>query len=176
MPELIWDGKYDKGGRRTAPLRVPLPFQTVETVNESTQERQLNLERLHAAETRLPQSPGFGGQQLPRPMYAAGQIETRCSAAAQGTSRHRGGGTNVGALALVTPLGNVSWRNVELREGVIADEAHPRGDVLEGVDQPLVGCPKLGIDHPGKDHIKGVIHAAEVVRLGKAQRLLIKHR
>jgi len=38
--ELIWDGKYDADGRRTAPLRVALPFQTVETVNESAQERQ----------------------------------------------------------------------------------------------------------------------------------------
>ena len=38
--ELIWDGKYDAAGRRVAPLRVALPFQTVETVNESTQDRQ----------------------------------------------------------------------------------------------------------------------------------------
>lgn len=41
--ELIWEGKYDAEGRRVAPLRVALPFQTVETVNESTQERQKNL-------------------------------------------------------------------------------------------------------------------------------------
>ena len=45
MPELIWDGKYDKDGRRTAPLRVALPFQTVETVNETSQQRQLSLDR-----------------------------------------------------------------------------------------------------------------------------------
>jgi adenine-specific DNA-methyltransferase len=38
--ELIWEGKYDSAGRRVAPLRVTLPFQTVETVNESVQERQ----------------------------------------------------------------------------------------------------------------------------------------
>jgi len=38
--ELVWEGKYDASGRRVAPLRVALPFQTVETVNESTQERQ----------------------------------------------------------------------------------------------------------------------------------------
>jgi DNA modification methylase len=38
--ELIWDGKYDASGRRVSPLRVTLPFQTVETVNESAQERQ----------------------------------------------------------------------------------------------------------------------------------------
>src|SRR5438128_3903416 len=37
--ELIWEGKYDAGGKRVAPLRTPLPFQTVETVNESAQER-----------------------------------------------------------------------------------------------------------------------------------------
>src|SRR5437773_4156751 len=41
--ELIWDGKYDDAGRRVAPLRVPLPFQTVETVNETAQERQKSL-------------------------------------------------------------------------------------------------------------------------------------
>jgi len=41
--ELIWEGKYDAEGKRVAPLRVALPFQTVETVNESTQERQKNL-------------------------------------------------------------------------------------------------------------------------------------
>ncbi|MCC7352674.1 MAG: site-specific DNA-methyltransferase, partial [Anaerolineae bacterium] len=43
MTELIWDGKY-KDGKRVAPLRVALPFQTVETVNESAQERQLALD------------------------------------------------------------------------------------------------------------------------------------
>jgi adenine-specific DNA-methyltransferase len=41
--ELIWDGKYDADGNRVGPLRVVLPFQTVETVNESAQERQRNL-------------------------------------------------------------------------------------------------------------------------------------
>lgn len=38
--ELIWEGKYDASGKRVAPLRVQLPFQTVEMVNESAQERQ----------------------------------------------------------------------------------------------------------------------------------------
>src|SRR5437763_337442 len=38
--ELIWEGKYDADGKRAAPVRVALPFQTVETVNESVQERQ----------------------------------------------------------------------------------------------------------------------------------------
>src|SRR5438067_615426 len=44
MPELIWDGKYDKDEKRAAPLRVSQPFQTVETVNESAQERQRSLD------------------------------------------------------------------------------------------------------------------------------------
>src|SRR5437763_1889197 len=47
--ELVWDGKYDEAGRRVAPLRVALPFQTVETVNESAQDRQ----------RRLQYGPGF---------------------------------------------------------------------------------------------------------------------
>lgn len=41
MVELTWDGKYDAHGKRTAPLRLKLPFQTVETVNESAQQRQM---------------------------------------------------------------------------------------------------------------------------------------
>lgn len=41
--ELTWEGKYDAQGRRVAPLRVTLPFQTVETVNESAQDRQRSL-------------------------------------------------------------------------------------------------------------------------------------
>ena len=41
--ELLWEGKYDEHGKRVAPLRVALPFQTVETINEATQDRQKNL-------------------------------------------------------------------------------------------------------------------------------------
>jgi hypothetical protein len=48
MVELVWDGKYDAEGRRTAPLRIKLPFQTVETVNESAQERQMALDLFSA--------------------------------------------------------------------------------------------------------------------------------
>jgi DNA modification methylase len=44
MAELVWDGKYDKDGKKAAPLRVALPFQTVETINESAQERQRMLD------------------------------------------------------------------------------------------------------------------------------------
>lgn len=43
MPELIWDAKY-QGGKRGGPVRIELPFQTVETVNESAQDRQRCLE------------------------------------------------------------------------------------------------------------------------------------
>ncbi len=39
MAELVWEGKYDKDGKRVGPTRVALPFQTVETVNESAQDR-----------------------------------------------------------------------------------------------------------------------------------------
>ena len=43
MPELIWQGKYDDHGQIVGPPRVALPFQTVETVNQSAQERQMAL-------------------------------------------------------------------------------------------------------------------------------------
>jgi hypothetical protein len=45
MTELIWEGKYDDAGGKLAPLRVALPFQTVETVNESARDRQLSPQR-----------------------------------------------------------------------------------------------------------------------------------
>ena len=48
MVELTWEGKYDENGKRTAPLRLQLPFQTVETVNESAQERQMALDLFSA--------------------------------------------------------------------------------------------------------------------------------
>jgi len=41
--ELVWDGKY-KDGKKSSPLRISLPFQDVETVNESAQERQKMLD------------------------------------------------------------------------------------------------------------------------------------
>ena len=43
MPELIWEGKYNDNGQIVDAPRVSLPFQTVETVNQSAQERQLAL-------------------------------------------------------------------------------------------------------------------------------------
>ena len=48
MTELIWDGKY-KDGKKVSPVRIALPFQTVETVNETAQERQLTLDMLIGA-------------------------------------------------------------------------------------------------------------------------------
>lgn len=48
MTELIWDGKYDAAGRKTAPLRVALPFQTVETANESAAGRAKTLDMFAA--------------------------------------------------------------------------------------------------------------------------------
>jgi adenine-specific DNA-methyltransferase len=44
LPELLWDGKYDSAGRRVAPPRVALPLQPIETVNESSQDRQRSLD------------------------------------------------------------------------------------------------------------------------------------
>ncbi|MFL5798480.1 MAG: hypothetical protein ACJ77A_11185 [Actinomycetota bacterium] len=49
MVELMWDGKYDSGGHRKAPLKVALPFQSVETVNESAQQRQHALDLFAAS-------------------------------------------------------------------------------------------------------------------------------
>jgi DNA modification methylase len=43
MTELIWDGKYIDG-KRQSPVRVALPFQTIETANESAADRQRTLE------------------------------------------------------------------------------------------------------------------------------------
>jgi adenine-specific DNA-methyltransferase len=43
MPELIWDAKY-QDGKRAGPVHIALPFQTVETVNESARDRQRSLE------------------------------------------------------------------------------------------------------------------------------------
>jgi hypothetical protein len=47
MTELIWDGKY-KDGKKQGPVRIALPFQTIETVNESAQDRQRALELFSA--------------------------------------------------------------------------------------------------------------------------------
>jgi adenine-specific DNA-methyltransferase len=43
MTELVWSGKYVEG-KKGAPVRIALPFQTIETVNESAQDRERTLE------------------------------------------------------------------------------------------------------------------------------------
>jgi adenine-specific DNA-methyltransferase len=43
MTELLWEGKY-KDGKKVTPIRIALPFQTIETVNESAQQRQKTLD------------------------------------------------------------------------------------------------------------------------------------
>ncbi len=43
MTELVWQGKYNND-LKTSPVRIALPFQTIETINESTQQRQKTLE------------------------------------------------------------------------------------------------------------------------------------
>jgi DNA modification methylase len=47
MPELSWDAKYQHG-KKVGPVRIALPFQTIETVNESTRDRQRSLELFSA--------------------------------------------------------------------------------------------------------------------------------
>src|SRR6266487_607836 len=49
LTELIWDGRY-KDGKKVGPVRIELPFQTVETVNETAKERQLTLDRLFSGQ------------------------------------------------------------------------------------------------------------------------------
>ncbi len=44
MVELTWEGKYTAEGKRVTPVRLALPFQDVETVNESAQTRNLMLD------------------------------------------------------------------------------------------------------------------------------------
>ena len=50
MTELVWDGKY-KDGKKPGFARIALPFQTVETVNETAKERQLTLDMLYTNHT-----------------------------------------------------------------------------------------------------------------------------
>ncbi|MCI0691858.1 hypothetical protein L0337_07600 [candidate division KSB1 bacterium] len=57
MTELLWEGKYKDNsaphplnskeaerGKKVAPVRIALPFQTIETVNESAADRSRNLD------------------------------------------------------------------------------------------------------------------------------------
>lgn len=56
MTELIWEGKYDDKGRRAAPPRIALPFQTVPTV-EVTVRPDLQSAGTGGFETRAPRTP-----------------------------------------------------------------------------------------------------------------------
>jgi adenine specific DNA methylase Mod len=44
LVELVWEKKYDQSGNKSAPVSVALPFQTIETINESSQQRQKSIE------------------------------------------------------------------------------------------------------------------------------------
>jgi adenine-specific DNA-methyltransferase len=49
MTELVWEGKY-VNGKRVAPVRIALPFQAVETVNESAHDRQRSLDLISSGQ------------------------------------------------------------------------------------------------------------------------------
>ena len=51
MTELNWEGKYDAQGKKVAPPRIALPFQTIETVNESTADRDRTQDLFAAGQT-----------------------------------------------------------------------------------------------------------------------------
>jgi hypothetical protein len=42
MTELTWEGKYIDG-KKQGPVRIALPFQTIETINESAEDRRKGL-------------------------------------------------------------------------------------------------------------------------------------
>ena len=50
MTELHWAGKLTQDGKKAAPLTIALPFQTIETVNESAQQRERTLELFSAGQ------------------------------------------------------------------------------------------------------------------------------
>ncbi|MDZ7288954.1 MAG: type II toxin-antitoxin system Phd/YefM family antitoxin [candidate division KSB1 bacterium] len=61
MTELLREGKY-KDGKKVAPVRIALPFQTIETINESAADRS----RLAAGGIcQRPRDPARGGTQPP---------------------------------------------------------------------------------------------------------------
>jgi hypothetical protein len=72
MTELIWDGKYDASGQRVAPLRLALPCQTVETVNESAQQRQRALDLFGSGRDPAWRNRLFGVGELPDEPATAG--------------------------------------------------------------------------------------------------------
>ncbi len=67
MAELVREGKF-KDGKKAAPVRIAMPFQTIEAVNEGTQEQQRSLGLFTSgreAERRNRTEPHrFGGRAL----------------------------------------------------------------------------------------------------------------
>lgn len=51
MTELIWSGKY-KDNKKVAPVRIALPFQTIETVNESAADRLKRISSIFSNKTK----------------------------------------------------------------------------------------------------------------------------
>ena len=49
MTELIWDGKYSKDRKKQGPVRIALPFQTIETVNLHLAASPASFERFFSA-------------------------------------------------------------------------------------------------------------------------------
>jgi hypothetical protein len=70
--ELVWDGKFDNNGMRVAPL----PFQNVETIDETAQARQRNLFQQAAQEqsghqSHLARARSMRARQRSRPKSAS---------------------------------------------------------------------------------------------------------
>ena len=64
MTELTWEGKC-KDGKKVSPVRIALPFQTIETVNESAQQRQKTLD-FFAAEPAAQYGKEWSNRQIGR--------------------------------------------------------------------------------------------------------------
>jgi adenine-specific DNA-methyltransferase len=110
--ELVWDGKYDADGRRAAPLRVALPFQTVETVNESAQDRQ----------RAFSFGPGFREEEW-RNRLNLGRQEIRAAVAAGGVRRqgqsylHRSAIRHWRRFFIGVPLQDL-WDDIKMIRGI----------------------------------------------------------
>ena len=57
MTELNWEGKY-KDGKKIAPVRIALPFQTIETINESAADSFSRAQILQIIEGEVKRLPG----------------------------------------------------------------------------------------------------------------------
>jgi hypothetical protein len=61
---LTWDGQYDAEGRRVGPTKLALPFQTIETVNESGAVRAPARTLRAGPADRVAQPPDLGRQEI----------------------------------------------------------------------------------------------------------------